>query len=84
MTAKIIDITARLAARAMARGAERSTEAPKAPAFVPAYCDPANERRGAKYSERLSTKEIAARVRAEVKHAQKAGLLPVGVKVSVG
>lgn len=83
MTAKIIDITVRLAARAATRGATVANEAPKAPAFVPAYCDPSNERRGPKYSERLSTKEIAARVRAEVKEAQKAGRIAAGVKVSV-
>lgn len=53
--------------------------------FVPAYCDPANERRGHKYdpSVRRSTKEIAALVRADIKAALAAGELPKGLKVSV-
>ncbi|WP_142850693.1 hypothetical protein [Telmatospirillum sp. J64-1] len=51
----------------------------------PAYCDPANEVRGAKYdaTKGLSRKEIAARIRADIKEAQKAGKIDKGVKVSV-
>lgn len=51
--------------------------------YAPRYCDPANERRGAKYDERLSTKEIAARIREQIKADLKAGVLLKGTKVSV-
>lgn len=59
------------------------SEPVRAPTFVPAYCDPNNERKGPKYERGLSTKEIAKRLRAEVKDALKSGLLPKGVKVSI-
>lgn len=51
--------------------------APKAPQFLPRYCDPANEVRGACYDRNLSVKEIAKLMRQAVKKE-----LP-GVKVSV-
>ena len=38
---------------------------------------------GSKYDRSLSTKEIAAKLRAEVKAAIKAGTLPAGTKISV-
>lgn len=49
--------------------------------YVPAYCDPANEVRGAKYdaTRDLRPAELAARIRADIKAAK----LPAGVKVSV-
>lgn len=76
----VIDLAAWRAQRAAATPAA----APVAPAaYVPAYCDPANERRGARYDRALSTKEIAARIRAEVKAAIKRGAIPREVKVSV-
>ena len=52
-----------------------------APQFVPAYCDPANETRGAKYdaTRNLSRVEIAKRMRADIKALQ----LEPGYKVSV-
>jgi hypothetical protein len=56
-------------------------EAPVAP-FVPAYADPENETRGAKYDRRLSTREIAALVRAEIK-AATGKTIPKSTKVSV-
>jgi hypothetical protein len=56
------------------------------PSFTPAYCDPANEVRGAKYDEtkRLDIAEIAKLVRADIKAAKKEGKLPKkGFKTSV-
>ncbi len=52
---------------------------------MPAYCDPANEVRGAKFdaTKGLTQVEIAARIRQDIKDALKSGLLPKGVKVSV-
>lgn len=52
---------------------------------MPAYCDPDNERRGAKHeaTKSLSTVEIAKRMRADIKEAINAGRLPKGLKVSV-
>lgn len=52
---------------------------------MPAYCDPSNEVRGAKYdaTKSLSTVEIAKRIRSDVKAAIAAGRLPQGLKVSV-
>lgn len=65
------------------REREREREALSRP--TPAYCDPDNEQRGAKYeaTRGMGTREIAARIRADVKAAQKSGLIPPGVKVSV-
>lgn len=62
---------------------EKPIEAPKANAYVPAYCDPNNETRGAKFDKRLSTKDIAALVRKDIAAAIKSGAIPKGVKVSV-
>jgi hypothetical protein len=54
-----------------------------APGWMPAYCDPSNESRGSKYAATrdLSCKDIAARIRADIKDAIKAGRLPAGLKV---
>lgn len=54
-------------------------------AFVPAYCDPGNETRGAKYeaTRHLPPREISARIRADIKEAQKAGRIDRAAKVSV-
>jgi hypothetical protein len=49
----------------------------KKPAYVPAYCDPANEVKGALYEARLDVAEIAKRMRKAIKEE-----VP-GVKVSV-
>jgi hypothetical protein len=56
---------------------------PESPKYVPAYCDPKNETRGAKYDRDRRPKECAAAFRADVKAAQKAGTLPRDLKVSV-
>ena len=55
-----------------------------APRFQAAYCDPTNEVRGSKYeaTRDLNSTEITARVRADIKAAQKAGRLPAGCKIS--
>lgn len=50
--------------------------------LVPLGWEP-QERKGAKYNKRLTLKEIAAAIRADVKAAKKAGELPADVKVSV-
>jgi hypothetical protein len=54
-----------------------------APRFMPAYCGPSNESRGSKFAatRELSCKDIAARIRADIKEALKAGRLPSGVRV---
>lgn len=64
---------------------EREEKAAEAPRFVPAYCDPDNDRRGSKYenTRNLSTKDIAARIRGDIKEALARGVLPAGLKVSV-
>jgi hypothetical protein len=49
----------------------------KAPAYMPAYCDPANEKKGPLYEIRLDFAEIAKRMRKAIKEE-----LP-GVKASV-
>lgn len=52
---------------------------------MPAYCDPRNESRGAKYeaTKNLQPAEISARIRADIKAAQKAGTIPAGCKIGV-
>lgn len=91
--AKVIDITAALEARRAAHAEAQQMQRlafevllpvpEEAPArFVPAYSDASNERRGAKYERGLSTKEIAARVRADIKAATGTSI-PKGTKVSV-
>lgn len=52
---------------------------------VCAYSDPANEKRGSKYeaTRDLDIKDIAKRVRADIKQAIKVGRLPKGTKTSV-
>jgi hypothetical protein len=54
-----------------------------APRWMPAYCDPANESRGSKYAgtRDLSCKDIAARIRADIKEAIRARRLPPGIRV---
>lgn len=53
--------------------------------YVPAYCDPENERRGAKYdgTRNLSTTEIAKRMREDIKAAKVRGDLPKALKCRV-
>jgi hypothetical protein len=94
---QLIDITALLDARRVAREVCESPETralyletalplPEAPAalarFVPAYCDPSNEIVGERFDRSLSTKEIAARIRADIKAATGTSI-PKGTKVSV-
>lgn len=52
---------------------------------MPAYCDPENEYRGSKYdaTKGLSLKEVAKRIRQDIKQMIAAGTLPKGLKVSV-
>ncbi|MDR2857526.1 MAG: hypothetical protein LBV50_06735 [Novosphingobium sp.] len=52
---------------------------------MPAYCDPANEKRGDKYeaTRTLGPAEISKRIRADIKAAREAGTIPAGVKTSV-
>jgi hypothetical protein len=71
-------------ADAIANVEESERERERASRYVPAYCDPDNERRGAKFeaTRGLSTKEIAARIRADIKAAQKAGTLDARFKIS--
>lgn len=68
-------------AKAMIAEKVQRIEAANAPKFMPAYCDPSNETRGAKYdaTRDLSRVEIAKRMRADIKALQ----LPQGFKVSV-
>lgn len=51
----------------------------------PAYCSPDNEFRGSKYEATadLSLKEVAKRIRGDIRDMIKAGTLPNGIKVSV-
>lgn len=66
----------------VAQAAEERRDAAR---HMPAYCDPANERVGAKYeaTKRLDVKEIAARMRADIAEAKANGKLPHAVKVSI-
>lgn len=59
-------------------------EAASAPKFMPAYCDPENEKRGSKYdaTRGLSSADIAARIRNDIKAEQKAGRIAKGFKIS--
>lgn len=52
---------------------------------MPAYCDPANERVGAKYeaTRHLDVREIARRMRADIVEAKANGKLPSAVKTSI-
>lgn len=52
---------------------------------VPAYCDPSNEVRGSKYeaTRNLSPREVTARIRQDIKAAQKRGEIRDDVKTSV-
>jgi ribosomal protein L9 len=61
--------------------AERAKNA--AHQYMPAYCDPHNEVRGAKYRRDMGCKEIAVRMRQDVKDAIARGALPKGLKVSI-
>lgn len=71
-------------ADAIANMEEAEREKERASRYVPAYSDPDNDRRGAKYeaTRGLSTKEIAARIRADIKAAQAAGTLDARLKIS--
>ncbi|MDG3443712.1 hypothetical protein [Nitrospirillum amazonense] len=73
-------LAAVLAEALVTAGESKVSRAPKV-----AYCDPANETRGSKFeaTRNLSHKEIAARIRQDIKDAQKAGRLPQTVKASV-
>jgi len=64
---------------------EQNAEKAKAERYTPAYCDPANEVQGSKYTatKDLSMVEIAARIRADMKAAQKTGTIPASIKLSV-
>jgi hypothetical protein len=55
------------------------------PAYMPAYCDPNNEKKGSKYdaTQNLWGADLAKRIRQDIKDAQKRGEIPAGVKVSV-
>lgn len=61
----------------------RSQEAERRP--MPAYCDPSNETRGSKYdaTRDLSPREVSARIRQDIKEAQKRGEIEKGAKISV-
>jgi hypothetical protein len=67
--------------REVARNALERQEAANAPKFVPAYCDPENEVRGAKHdaTRGLDITEIAKRMRADIKALN----LDKGFKVAV-
>lgn len=73
----------RAAAQTAASDAQRGQQQAQRP--MPAYCDPTNETRGAKYdaTQRLDTAEIAKRMRADIAEAIATGTLPKGIKVSV-
>ena len=79
MTATIIDFVAFKAARSMP-----SQVLPAKPArpYV-AYADPKNVVVGEKYDSTMSVKEVAVRVRADIKEAVVAGKIPRGFKFSV-
>ncbi|MBX9813357.1 MAG: hypothetical protein K2X76_01500 [Sphingomonas sp.] len=69
------------AAKALIAEKVEQIEAERAPKFMPAYCDPANERRGAKHdaTRDLSRVDIAKRMRADIKALQ----LTKAYKISV-
>ncbi|WP_267396185.1 MULTISPECIES: hypothetical protein [unclassified Sphingomonas] len=78
-------LAGRIMAEAMANVADANEERERASRYMPAYCDPANESRGSKYeaTRNLPLTEVAKRMRADIKAAQVAGTLAVGLKVSV-
>lgn len=65
--------------------AETARQSAAAHRPMPAYCDPANETRGAKYeaTQRLDVAEIAKRMRKDIAEAIASGTLPTGIKVAV-
>ena len=65
--------------------AEAQAKAAETPKFVPAYCDPNNEVRGAKHdaTRSLDIAQIAALVRKDIADTQKRGDLPKAMKASV-
>lgn len=65
-----------------ASDAIRATPAPPAPPAPPAS-DARGIRHGARYDARLTTPQIAAKIRDEIKAAVKAGTLPKGLQCSV-
>lgn len=78
-------LAAHLVAEAMASVLQAEKEREAATKYVPAYCDPKNDVRGSKYdaTRELSTKEISARIRQDIKAAQAAGTLPRNAVFSV-
>lgn len=70
--------------KAMEHAAEVA-KAEEGPVWMPAYCDPNNKFEGSKYAatKHLSTGEIPALMRQDIKDAIKRGQLPKGIKVSV-
>lgn len=80
----IISMTSYLNAK-RAEAARASMPEPAAAQTLPAYCDPDNEFRGSKYeaTKGMSLKEVAKRIRQDVKQMIAAGTLPKGLKVSV-
>lgn len=59
-----------------------ASERPPVAPYMPAYCDPRNERRGSKFIKGRDTADIAKAVRADIAAAIKSGALPA-IKVSV-
>ena len=74
-------IAAQIVADVVTDVQQREREAAKAGKFMPAYCDPENEVRGAKHdaTRNLDIAEIAKRMRADIKALN----LPTGTKTSV-
>lgn len=60
-----------------------ASERPPVAPYMPAYCDPRNERRGSKFIKGRDTADIAKAIRADIAKAIKTGALPAAIKVSV-
>lgn len=78
-------IAGHVIADAVAKLEETERDRDRDSRYMPAYCDPDNERRGAKYeaTRGQSSADLAARIRADIKLAQKDGRLDARLKVSV-
>ena len=74
-------LAAQIVAEVVSDAKERHAADARASRFIPAYCDPANEVRGAKHdaTANLDIRDIAKRMRADI----KALALPAGIKTSV-
>tara|TARA_B100000749_G_C18424901_1_gene465155 strand:+ start:176 stop:889 length:714 start_codon:yes stop_codon:yes gene_type:complete len=74
-------IAAHIVAEVVTDVEQRQIEQARADRFVPAYCDPENEKRGTKHdaTRNLDISEIAKRMRADIKALQ----LGSGIKTSV-